>query len=105
MGDAVLEATARLLQDLARPYDLVARIGGEEFIVMLPATTLEQGVSVAERLRAEVAELKVAKYPRRITASFGVATAQPGLPLPELLRQADDALYRAKGAGRDRVST
>lgn len=103
VGDVVLQETARQLKEVARPYDVVARIGGEEFVVLLPSTALDQGLRVAERLRSELASLCVEGYPDIVTASFGVATLQPGEDADSLLRRVDTALYRAKDGGRNRV--
>jgi diguanylate cyclase (GGDEF)-like protein len=102
-GDRVLVAIADTLIKAVRPYDLVARIGGEEIALLLPGTDLERGVEVAERLRREVAERVIDGYPKRITASFGVALLPPGGNPERLMSRADAALYRAKDGGRDRV--
>ncbi len=107
-GDAVLIQVASRLRALARASDQVCRFGGEEFLVVSPATDLEGVLILAERLRAGLAELKV-DYPgfeRSVTASFGVATAWPGLERSDtLLKAADEALYQAKEQGRNRVGT
>ena len=103
MGDMVLQTIARILASQIRPYDLLARYGGEEFLVMLPDTTLERGGDAAERYRVAIEAMTLENFPRRVTASFGVATLVPG-QLPEVLFEgADKALYRAKQSGRNRV--
>ncbi len=108
-GDAALKALACILKEGVRPYDLVARIGGEEFIVVLPATELSGAMALCERLRATVEETLAARagfHERRTTISFGVATRQDSDELPDaLLARADAALYRAKSAGRNRVES
>jgi diguanylate cyclase (GGDEF)-like protein len=102
-GDEVIRRLALTLQAGTRGIDLAARIGGEEFAVILPETDFEGGVDVAERLRIAIRETDAAPV-GTITASFGVAEfpvcASAGR---ELLAVADVALYQAKRAGRDRV--
>ena len=102
-GDKVLVAVASLLTKAVRPYDLVARIGGEEIALLLPGIDLERGFEIAERLRRELAEHAIDGYPDRITASFGVALLPPGGDPERLMSRADAALYRAKAGGRNRV--
>jgi len=102
-GDKVLIAVTAFLMKGVRPYDLVARIGGEEIALLLPETDLDKGVEAAERLRRELAELVIDGYPERITASFGVALLPPGENPGRLMTRADAALYRAKEQGRNRV--
>jgi diguanylate cyclase (GGDEF)-like protein len=103
-GDAVLRAAAQALAEHLRPYDLIGRFGGEEFVILAPSTTLNGAVALAERARQVLRELVVPGVPLRISASFGVAAAVRGEPDAEtLVRQADAALYRAKAAGRNRV--
>ncbi len=105
-GDAVLRAVALCCRRTLRPGDLVARLGGEEFAVLLPESDRSQATRVAERLRRALAALEVpCDHARiRITVSIGLATPEdtPG-GLDSLLAAADRALYAAKRAGRDRV--
>lgn len=106
-GDAVLVQTSALLMAHARPYDEIGRYGGEEFAILLPATTLEVATHVAERLREIIAahEVIVEGKSVRVTASFGVACF-PGdgiSNINDLLKVADKALYQAKYGGRNRV--
>ncbi len=104
VGDKALVQFSTALQKQCRPVDLVARFGGEEFIVLLPGHPLETAAQIAERLRTSA----VAATPEdlgqcRLTASFGVAQAAPGESASQLLKRVDTALYRAKSRGRDRV--
>lgn len=103
MGDKVLQAIARSLLALARPYDLVARHGGEEFFVLLPDVTPEKGLEIAERFRYGIETMTIEGFSRQVTASFGVAGLSPGQSPDTLLDHADRALYRAKENGRNRV--
>jgi len=103
VGDAVLAAVGPALQSSSRAHDVVARYGGEEFVLLLPETSLEEGLHYAERLRQLIADLTVNECDQPITASFGVARLTEGEESAELLQRADAALYRAKDAGRNRV--
>ena len=105
-GDAVLQHLAAILGETFREVDVVARIGGEEFAVLLPSTDLPRAAVVAERLRAAVASQVVHFDGQRIryTVSLGVASltdGEGGIDL--LLKRADQALYAAKRLGRNRV--
>ncbi|BCA78952.1 diguanylate cyclase [Desulfuromonas sp. AOP6] len=107
-GDLILKVVADLLMSKMREYDLAARFGGEEFALVLPETTLKQGVEAAERLRLACSELL---FPDELselelTISLGVAAfPHPDIhTLDDLIREADYALYRAKRTGRNRVS-
>jgi diguanylate cyclase (GGDEF)-like protein/PAS domain S-box-containing protein len=105
-GDAVLRHLGQLLSATFRQVDVVARVGGEEFAVLLPSSDLDAAVAVAERLRALVASHPVAYDGAHIacTISAGVAVCDGDAPrLDGLMKRADQALYAAKAAGRDRV--
>ncbi|MEY4766170.1 MAG: hypothetical protein RI907_2843, partial [Pseudomonadota bacterium] len=105
-GDAVLCAVARTLQLKAREVDRVARYGGEEFCVLLPHTLHDGGMQAAERLREAVAHTSIPWNDEVISVSIstGLAcAAEPGETLQSLLTRADEALYRAKAEGRNRV--
>ncbi|GAA1210534.1 hypothetical protein GCM10009664_75610 [Kitasatospora gansuensis] len=109
-GDDCLVSVAQVCADeIQRSGDLLARYGGEEFSVLLPATLEDGAVSMAERLRAAVAETSIhvvgSDSPMNLSVSVGVATMTPapGSRPAELIGQADEALYAAKKAGRNRV--
>jgi diguanylate cyclase (GGDEF)-like protein/putative nucleotidyltransferase with HDIG domain len=103
VGDATLKRTADILTQGKRPTDLAARVGGEEFALILPDTDGSDAFVVAERLRGELqAEFSGASVPT--TISFGIAIyPDHGQTAASLLRAADDALYAAKESGRDRT--
>ncbi|MFM2042808.1 MAG: hypothetical protein RLY86_1384 [Pseudomonadota bacterium] len=105
-GDATLRATADRVMTILRPYDAVGRLGGEEFLVVLPETGLDDALAIAERLRQAIADSPVPHQGReiRVTASFGCALRtgrEEGVDA--LIHRADIALYRAKNGGRNRV--
>jgi diguanylate cyclase (GGDEF)-like protein len=102
-GDEAIRRVAKTLQEGTRGIDLAARIGGEEFGVILSETRLEGAIDLAERLRVAIKEVRFASI-GEITASFGVAECPScGQTERELLASADAALYQAKREGRDRV--
>lgn len=105
-GDAVLKQFSELLRGHIRADDVAARIGGEEFAVLLPETGLDEALHFANRLRRALAEadLRPGGEPGRITVSVGLAAMRPDRDSRgALMRAADAALYRAKEAGRNRV--
>jgi diguanylate cyclase (GGDEF)-like protein len=106
-GDLVLKQVAATLLDNARDSDVVSRYGGEEFALVMPGASLEEGTERAEALRLAIRQLHLSHRGRTlgtITASFGVAAyPEHGPGWPELVNAADHALYQAKGEGRDRV--
>lgn len=104
VGDDALRAFAQRVRQYLRPEDVCARFGGEEFVVVLPRTTLGAAREVAERLRQGVAKLPVLDTPTvPVTVSIGVATLAPGQTFSDLLVAADAAVYVAKNAGRNQV--
>ncbi len=105
-GDAILEQVAELLNSVARHGDIVARWGGEEFLIFLPATGLDSALILAERVREAVAAqaLDHAGTSIPITMSLGVAELAPGEPLGAAIARADRGLYASKTDGRNRVS-
>ncbi|MFA4969223.1 MAG: GGDEF domain-containing protein [Sulfuritalea sp.] len=102
-GDVVLRRMARRLADGLRPQDLIARYGGEEFVILLPHTTVDDALPIAERLRELVAIGSGLPTGEGVTLSCGVAQMFRGESLDELLARVDAALLRAKEDGRDRV--
>ncbi|RNE90971.1 diguanylate cyclase [Marichromatium sp. AB31] len=99
-GDAVLQAVARVLCQHTRKSDLCARWGGEEFLLVLPYSNLRDGERTAEKLRRAIARESAVPT----TASLGVSLGRPGEPLDQTLARADQAVYRAKHSGRNRVA-
>ena len=106
MGDKVLQAVSALLAEACRSSDFAARWGGEEFIILLPETCGEQAGVLAERLRTRIEEMRLGtlRKPIQLSASFGIAERGAHESLDQLINDADEWLYRAKEAGRNRVS-
>jgi diguanylate cyclase (GGDEF)-like protein len=106
VGDAVLRELARRMRAAVRPYDVVGRYGGEEFLMIVPSSDARGTMGLAERIRKSVEERPVQTDAGEIhmTISLGVAVADPVVPVDAqaLLQVADDALYRAKDRGRNR---
>lgn len=110
IGDQVLRLVAQSLKDGVKGADLPARYGGEEFAIILPETQLTNAAILANNLRQRLArkELKNSRTEAlygRVTISIGVAEYRPGEALAEFMQRSDEALYEAKGAGRDCVMT
>jgi len=106
-GDKVLQTAAKLVSMDIRSYDCAARYGGEEFVLVMPETTHENALTIAERIRGRI-QLHTYTGPLKglkTTISMGVATYPTPFiaSIDDLIREADEALYRAKGAGRNRV--
>lgn len=106
-GDQVLRAVGDACRDALRINDVVGRLGGEEFAILLPGTPLEGAYEFAERLRKAIAACRIGMpgAELHLTATLGVAACASGeiLSVDELLARADAALYRGKAAGRNRV--
>lgn len=105
-GDTVLQEAANIMQASVRPYDVVGRYGGEEFLIVVPHSDASSALIVAERIRKAIAA-KTIPSPKgqiRVTASFGVAAPSDAnrVEMQQLLQMADEALYRAKQNGRNR---
>lgn len=104
VGDEVLLAFSNLMKNSMRTVDLVARLGGEEFIIAMPMVKLDGAVTIAERLRTKTRELRFTGMENSITASFGVAQLQSGDSIESLLKHADEAVYASKHNGRNHVT-
>jgi diguanylate cyclase (GGDEF)-like protein len=113
-GDKAIEAVARVMAGHQRPTDLAARVGSEEFALLLPGAPFEAVLEMAERIRTQVEALRLScgGHPLPVTASLGCTglrdaarqvTQPAATTLERLMREADAALYEAKGAGRNRV--
>lgn len=106
VGDAVLVALAQRLQTQLRPYDLLARFGGEEFIILLPGMRLEEAAQLAKRLCERLAAAPLLQQPLQlqVTASFGITQLRHGDTLHDWLRRADQAMYKSKRMGRNQCT-
>lgn len=105
-GDKVLKAFVKLTSEIMRPSDLLARIGGEEFALLLPETSLSSAAKVAERLRQYIEEnsISIGKKHITITISIGLTQYRPKVDtVKKWLHRADELLYEAKDQGRNRV--
>ncbi|MEW5772852.1 MAG: diguanylate cyclase [Thermodesulfobacteriota bacterium] len=103
VGDSVLKELVGMVQDCVRATDSLARLGGEEFVILAAGSGLKRAARVAERLRRTVAGHDFAGVSRQVTCSFGVAESRAGEGRDLLLKRVDQALYRAKSGGRNRV--
>jgi diguanylate cyclase (GGDEF)-like protein len=103
VGDRALRLFSRVLRDCTRDGDLVGRYGGEEFVTILPGRTVEAGIVVAERLRTRLSESLVRSATPSFTVSVGIAEGLSAEELDVVIKAADEALFEAKNAGRDRV--
>ncbi|WP_292747207.1 GGDEF domain-containing protein, partial [Methylophaga sp. UBA3191] len=103
-GDMVLVQMSRLLKKNIREIDLLARWGGDEFMILLPNTGLEAAAHTAEKLRQLIVDAKLDKR-ATITTSFGVAQLRQGESAMRLSIRADNALYQSKDSGKNRISS
>ena len=107
-GDLALEMTAQCLKSALRAADVASRYGGEEFCILLPQTTMEEAISIAERIRRRVARMRFPHGKSQplgaVTVSIGISAFRPEVDTPEMMIQvADRALYLAKHRGKNRV--
>lgn len=104
-GDQALRQFAAILTSNCRAADIVARFGGEEFVLVIMGAGASEAITIAERLAARVRTSPIffGEQTLRLTASFGVTVLPPGGDMDSAIQQADRALYRAKHAGRDRA--
>ncbi|QLI80966.1 GGDEF domain-containing protein [Chitinibacter fontanus] len=105
IGDEVLQKTAEKIITLLRCSDLVARWGGEEFVLLLPDTPLEQALVVGEKILDAIRSLQLFNTQIQITISGGLVERQLNTPLEHTLQQADMLLYQAKQSGRNRLAS
>jgi diguanylate cyclase (GGDEF)-like protein len=105
VGDDILRAIAEVLRSVVREPAALGRLGGEEFVILLPGADSASARRLAERVVSEVRALDVSRWlpGRRVTVSIGLTLAGPQDTVSVLLRRADEAMYRAKHSGRDRV--
>ncbi len=105
MGDKVLKQVAQILRDACRKEDIVARYGGEEFLIILPETSPDKAVVVAERLRRAIGgtTIDVGEDHIHVTVSGGLSSYAPGRQEKDLIKEADDNLYGAKDKGKNRI--
>ena len=105
VGDAVISCFADLLQSVSREQDLAVRLGGEEFMLFLPATSLQQAHSVAERLQSAMSPEMASLVSSDVTVSIGLTQINAGELLKDAMRRADNALYTAKKNGRNQIAS
>jgi len=107
VGDDALVYLVEAVKDTTRPEDIVSRYGGEEFVILLPNTELEEAVHVLSRIRRNLTKKFFLHENKRllITFSAGVAQHQPGEPQESIFKRADEALYRAKKGGKNQILT
>jgi diguanylate cyclase (GGDEF)-like protein len=104
-GDEVLRRFVHMLQQRVRKFDIVGRLGGEEFSILLPETPLDQAQVLAERIRASMQKMQFRFCGQEVTVtvSLGVSQYESKQLLKDFLQQADEALYEAKRKGRNQV--
>lgn len=107
MGDAALVAITKVLAKVVREGDIVARWGGEEFLILLPETNLESAVALAVRLQNAISEIRLPSGSKEITftASFGVAHKNKHENLENVISEADNFLYQSKNTGRNKITS
>lgn len=103
VGEDLLIRLADIMKNGVRPTDYAGRWGGDEFVILLPDTDIDQSEKVADRMRRNFAEADILPDGKAVTASFGVTTSYEGETLESFYRRMDSALYTAKGAGENQV--
>ncbi|HTZ19025.1 MAG TPA: GGDEF domain-containing protein [Dissulfurispiraceae bacterium] len=103
VGDHALKSFARALQNSCRANDVIARIGGEEFVILLANLGAEGAVGTMERFRKVLPDFLTKTGSPPLTASFGIVDSNCGYTLTDMIKMVDEALYKAKDAGRDRI--
>jgi diguanylate cyclase (GGDEF)-like protein len=102
-GDRALRTFSQVLRDALRPSDIACRYGGEEFVIVLPACGTDEAVAVLGRVRERMARRLESGHLPHFTVSFGVASSEQAADFEGVVALADEALLRAKAAGRDRI--
>ena len=103
-GDEVLRRVSAFLMNSVRETDIVARVGGEEFVVLMPGADESVAARDADTFRMKISQMEFEKHPKlRVTASFGVSSSKSSQSAKDLYEKADKALYEAKRAGRNQV--
>lgn len=103
IGDEVLKDISQVVLGNVREHDIVVRWGGEEFLILLPETSLEGSLNVAQKIRMEIEDKEFSSKNLKLTASFGIASLKDGDDESTLLERTDEALYEAKKSGRNKV--
>jgi len=105
-GDQILKMVARQLETFLREVDILGRFGGEEFVVLMPETTMEQSISVANRLLRLFTDARFEVHEKivQVTVSIGIAPYEEGVPIDRLVDRADKAMHLAKKGGRNRIA-
>lgn len=103
IGDTVLKGYAELMIKGSRKEDLVARFGGEEFIILLPLTSIQEALTIAERIRISLSKTDLIGGNNFITASYGISQLIENEKSKHFIKRADDALYMAKNSGRNKT--
>jgi diguanylate cyclase (GGDEF)-like protein len=103
VGDTVLQAFSELIRDQSRTEDLTARLGGEEFALLLPRTGADEAYSLAERIRSRLEGMDILQNREKVTASLGISELREKENLDKLVSRADKAMYRAKQNGKNRT--
>ncbi|MCJ8313785.1 MAG: GGDEF domain-containing protein [Pseudomonadales bacterium] len=105
IGDEVLISFSKLIKKLIRPYDIAARMGGEEFAVILPNTNMQDGQLIAERIRKSIELVNFDKIAKdfKVTVSIGGMTSNSECNASKFTLKSDNALYKAKNNGRNQI--
>lgn len=103
VGDKVLRSVGKILAENTRRGDMAARFGGDEFTILLVETSAGEAVETAERLRREVKNISISSLEKTLTLSLGITVSRGNESIEELLSRADEAMYKAKQAGKDEI--
>jgi len=104
MGDQILKQVADSLNKEVRLTDMLVRMGGDEFLLVLPDTSMQDARFLAERLCLAVAQLDISTNAGKLAVSIGLSEWRPGMSIETWMEQADDILYQAKANGRAQVA-